>query len=44
MMEQTGEKKVPLLEMQGFRVLFPGGRAPWPLWMGWTFPSTPGRS
>ena len=28
MMEQTGEKKVPLLEMQGFRVLFPGRKGP----------------
>lgn len=27
-MEQTGEKKVPLLEMQGFRVLFPGRKGP----------------
>ena len=28
MMEQTGEKKAPLLEMQGFRVLFPGRKGP----------------
>ena len=30
MMEQTNRKRAPLLEMEGFRVLFPGRKGPLP--------------